>query len=70
MCGSIEGWKEIAAALGVSEDTAQRLAGRAVDPLPVKNFNGRRWARTDELTAWAHRVGHIASVRMPAAACG
>lgn len=48
----LEGWKSIAAHLGLSERTARSLRRREDNPLPVRTFNGRIWASSAELTAW------------------
>lgn len=61
---NLEGWKEIAAALNVSEDTAQRYANRAHMPLVVfYDHSDRVWCPASHvrdfknqhhLPGWAH----------------
>jgi hypothetical protein len=63
---SYEGWKEIAAALGVSVDTAMDYAGRPYLPLVVYvDHTGRVWCpvanvssfvNLHHLPLWAHRA--------------
>jgi hypothetical protein len=63
---SYEGWKEIAAALGVSVDTAMDYAARAYLPLVVYvDHAGRVWCphanvnmfvNLMHLPLWAHRI--------------
>jgi len=49
-------WIDIAAALEVSEDTAQRYAARPFDPLPVYyDHAGRPCLRRDAVAAWIDR---------------
>lgn len=62
----LEGWKQIAAALGVSEDTAQRYAMRSYMPLVVfYDHADRAWCPASHvrdfksqhhLPAWAHHA--------------
>lgn len=51
----VDGWKEIGALIGRGEDTAQRLARRKEDPLPVRWYLGRAIARRADLHAWIAR---------------
>jgi hypothetical protein len=54
----IEGWKDIAKALGVGVRTAQSYAALPADPLPVRvrrTRDRRRWARAEDLAKWAAR---------------
>lgn len=50
----LEGWKQIAQALGVSEDTAQRYARRdgADDPLLVRHGHRGPWLFVWYAKAW------------------
>lgn len=48
----LEGWKDIAACLGVPVRTAQRWARREERPLPVSSKGGVARASTAKLTAW------------------
>ena len=50
------GWKEIACALRVVTDTAQKYAARNVDPLPVfYDFAERPTVRSDVMADWVDR---------------
>ena len=51
----IEGWKQIARAVGASERTARRLGQRARDPLPVWTYLGRMVAYPSALREWRAR---------------
>jgi hypothetical protein len=51
----LEGWDAIASALDVSIRTAQRLAQRDNDPLPVSIFVSRARASTEHLREWSER---------------
>ena len=56
MTATLQGWKEIAAALDVSKTTAQSYAARNVDPLPVFYDHARRLClRRDAAQAWIDR---------------
>jgi len=50
----LDGWKDIAAALGVGIRTAQEWAEREADKLPVSMVAGRARANRAELEAWLH----------------
>lgn len=64
-----EGWKDISTALRVSVKTAQRMALRNIDPLPVRHGHRGPWAFVEALRAWVHRqdmayAAHIALERV------
>lgn len=49
-------WKDIAKALGMSIDSAQRAAARNVDPLPVRYNHGHSpYIRHDSMSDWVDR---------------
>lgn len=48
-------WPEIAAVVGLHEDTCRKLAKRVNDPLPVSDYFGRIVAKQAELEAWMER---------------
>lgn len=54
----LDGWKEIADALGVSVRTAQRWS-RELDGMPVDSLRGRVKASRAALRAWAERAGVV-----------
>lgn len=51
----LEGWKQVASAIGYSESYARGLARLAKDPLPVSEMRGRIIARSSDLRAWLAR---------------
>lgn len=51
----VETWRRIADATGLAESTCRKLAARAEDPLPVRDYLGAAVARRAELSAWALR---------------
>lgn len=54
--GRYWGWKEIAAALDVSEDTAVSYSRRPYDPLPVRaDFAERVYISKRALASWVNR---------------
>lgn len=57
MSDLVEGWKCIAAELGVNEATVRRWAGRTRDPLPIlrHTLSGRVAAERPTLEAWRRR---------------
>lgn len=75
-CGErLEGWKEIAEFLGVSDRTAQRHADpRTHDPLPIGHHAIKKvFALKGEVVAWSKRreqsyADHLAQVRADRAA--
>lgn len=54
------GWDAIAGAIDVSARTAQRLAARDNDPLPVRILIGRARASTEKLRVWAEKNARAA----------
>lgn len=54
------GWDAIGHALDVSARTAQRLATRERDPLPVRMLVGRARASSEALRAWAEKNARAA----------
>jgi hypothetical protein len=58
----LDGWKDIADALGVSVRTAQRWSrehAEGPDAMPVDALHGRVKASRAALRAWAERVGLV-----------
>jgi len=56
----LEGWTQIADAIGKSVSTAKIYASREVDRLPVQSPDGPgcpTWAYEADLIAWAERQG-------------
>lgn len=51
----IQGWKEIATAMGTSVRTVQRLAEENMDPLPVWDYRGQPLAYPSALRDWRGR---------------
>lgn len=52
---AIQGWKEIAQAMGTSVKTVQRLADESFDPLPVFDYRGQPIAYPTALRDWRGR---------------
>lgn len=50
-----EGWKEIAAALGVSIKTAKKYFEQNIDPLPVRVNHRGVYAHMEALRQWVYR---------------
>lgn len=63
----LEGWEEIAEALGKHPSTVRVYAGLEKDPLPVQRdlLSKRVWIWLSELKAWAKMQG-LGDVRDPA----
>ena len=58
----LDGWKDIADALGVSVRTAQRWSreyAEGADAMPVDAMRGRVKASKAALRVWAERVGVV-----------
>lgn len=51
----LAGWKAIADAVGISRATAQRMAARNRDPLPVESYLGGVYAFPSAVAAWRSR---------------
>lgn len=49
---TLQGWKQIADAVGKSEDWCQKRAGRASDPLPIKRLGREVYGNPAALAAW------------------
>lgn len=62
----LDGWKEICAAIGRSENTAREWSRRERDPLPVAYFGKSVVARRAELRAWVAREMGVALPPEPA----
>lgn len=68
MENTIEGWRAIAEALGVSERHAVRYGVRDDDPLPVRKRFGRVYIQSTELYEWVQRQDQSYGQARPATA--